>query len=94
MLSTGSKYMIDACIRYCAVLCVCSVVSDSFETSWRVAHQASLSMEFLRQEYWRGLPFPTPGDLPNPGIKPKPLVSPALGGSLFTTVPPGKSLAI
>ena len=39
-------------------------------TSWTVAHQAPLSMEFSRQEYWRGLPFPSPGDLPNPRIKP------------------------
>ena len=39
-------------------------------TPWTVAHQASLSMEFSRQEYWSGLPFPPPGDLINPGIKP------------------------
>ena len=38
---------------------------------WTVAHQASLSMEFSRQEYWSGLPFPSPGDLPDPGIEPK-----------------------
>ena len=47
-----------------------SVVSDS-ATPWAVACQASLSMEFSRQEYWSGWPFPFPGDLPNPGIKPK-----------------------
>ena len=41
-----------------------------FATLWTVAHQASLSMGFLRQEYWSGLPCPTPGDLPHPGIKP------------------------
>ena len=52
--------------------------------------QAPLSLEFSRQEYWNGLPFPTPGDLPNPGIKPASLVSPALVGGFFTTVPPGK----
>ena len=40
-----------------------------FETSWTIAHQASMSMEFSRQEYWSGLSFPTPGDLPNPGIE-------------------------
>jgi len=45
-------------------------VSDSFATLWTVAHQASLSMGFSRQEYWSGLPFPSPGDLPDPGIKP------------------------
>ena len=47
-----------------------SVVSDFFVTPWTVAHQASLSMGFLGQEYWSGLPFPSPGALPNSGIKP------------------------
>ena len=51
-----------------------SVVSDSV-TPWTVAYKASLSMEFSRQEYWSGLPFPSPGDLPDPGIEPG---SPAL----------------
>ena len=50
-----------------------------------VAHQAPLSMEFPRQEYWSGLSFPT-----NPGIEPLSLVSPALAGRFFTTAPPGK----
>ena len=45
-------------------------------------------MGFPRQEYWNGLPFPSPGDLPNPGIEPS---SPALAGGFFTTEPPGKS---
>ena len=53
---------------------MCSVVSDS-ETPWTVALQAPLPMGFLRQEYWSALPFHSPGDLPNTGIKP---VSPAL----------------
>ena len=48
----------------------CSVVSDSFATPWTVAHQAPLNMESSRQEYWSGLPFPSPGSLPNPGIEP------------------------
>ena len=52
----------------------CSVMSDSM-TPWTVTCQAPLSMEFSRQEYCSGLPFPIPGDLPNPGIKPG---SPAL----------------
>ena len=52
-----------------------------------IAHQAPLSMGFSRQESWDGLPFSTPGDLPNPGIEPKP---PALAGGFFTTKPPGK----
>ena len=55
-----------------------------------VAHQTPLSMEFSKQEYRSGLPFPILGDLPNPGIKPTSLVSPALAGRFFTTVPSGK----
>ena len=47
-----------------------SVVSDSFVTLWTIAHQAPLSMKFPRREYWSALPFPSPGDLPDPGIKP------------------------
>ena len=50
-------------------------------TPWTVAHQVPLSVEFCRQEYWSGLPFSTPGNLPHPGIEP---VSPALAGGLFT----------
>ena len=60
----------------------CSVVSDSFVTLWTAAHQAQPSMEFPRQEYWNGLPFPSPGDLPNPGIEP---MSPVLADRFFTT---------
>ena len=60
-----------------------------FASPWTVAHQAPLSMEFSRQEYWSGLPFPTPGYLPNPGIEPAYLASPTLAGGFFTTVPPG-----
>ena len=56
-------------------------------TLWTVALQAPLSMGFSKQEYWRGLPFPPPGDPPNPGIEPP---SPALTGRFFTTEPPGK----
>ena len=54
-------------------------------TPWTVAHQAPLSMGFSRQEYWKGLPFPSPGDLPNPGIEPTSLTSPTLAGRFFTT---------
>ena len=53
-------------------------------TSWTVACQAPLSMGFSGQEYWSGLPFPPPGDLPNPGIEPK---FPALAGRFFATEP-------
>ena len=58
-----------------------------FETPWTVAHHAPLSMKFPRQESQSGLLFPPPGDLPNPGIEPLPLVSPALAGGFFTTAP-------
>ena len=54
-----------------------------FATLWTVARQAPLSMEFSGQEYWNGLPLPPPGDLPNPGIKPVSLASPALAGGFF-----------
>ena len=63
-----------------------SVVSDS-ATPWTVAYQAPLSMGFPRQEYWSGLPFTSPGDLPNPWIK---FASPAFAGRFFTTELPGK----
>ena len=61
-----------------------------FVTPWTVGCQAPLFMEFSRQEYWNGLLFTTPGDLPDPGIEPASFVSPALAGGFFTTVPPGK----
>ena len=54
-------------------------------TPWTLAHQAPLSMEFSRQEYWNGLPLPSPDYLPDPGIEPVSLVSPALAGRFFTT---------
>ena len=58
-----------------------------FEKENRLAHQALLCMEFSRQEYWRGLPFPSPGDLPDPGIKPR---SSALQADSLPSEPPGK----
>ena len=56
-----------------------------FVTLWTVACQVPLSMGFSRQEYWSGLLCPPPGDLPNPGIEPPSLMSPALAGGFFTT---------
>ena len=61
-----------------------------FATPWTVAHQAPLSMGFSRQEYWSGLPFPSPGNLPYPGIEPR---SPALQVDALTSEPPGKPLS-
>ena len=61
-------------------------MSDS-ESPWTVALQAPLSMEFSRQEYWSGLPFPSPGDFPNLGLNPG---SPALQADSLPSVPPGK----
>ena len=58
-----------------------------FVTPWAVAHQAPMSVEFSRQEYWSGLPCPSPGDLPDPGIEP---VSPALQADSLPSEPPGK----
>ena len=69
-------------------MCVCEYALSQvqlFETPWTVAHQVLLPMEFSRQAYWSGLPFPTPGDLPDPGIEPTSLVSPVLAGGFFTT---------
>ena len=59
-------------------------------TPWTVVCQAPLSLAFSRQEHWSGLSCPTPRDAPDPGIKPKSPVAPALAGGFFTTEPPGK----
>ena len=72
----------------CVCVHACSVVSDSV-TPWTVACQALMSMGFSRQEYLSGLPFPSPGNLPQPGTEP---MFPALAGRFFTSEPPGKPL--
>ena len=64
---------------------VCFSRVQLFVTLWTVAPQATLSMEFSRQEYWRGLPCPPPGDLPDPEIELASLMSLALAGGFFTT---------
>ena len=70
---------------------MCVLVASDSATPWTATRQAPLSMGFFRQEYWSGLPFPSPGDHPNPGIKPETPVSPALvTGGFSTTEPPGK----
>ena len=75
----------------CAEGCVASVVSDSLRPHglYPVAYQAPLSMGFSRQECWSGLPFPSPGDLPDLGMEP---ASSALAGGFSTTEPPGKHI--
>ena len=77
-------------------LCCCLVTKLhlTFATPGTVALQAPLSMAFSRQEYWSGLPFPSPGDLLHPGIEPVSPVSLALAAGFFTTVPPGKPMYI
>ena len=90
---------------YCVCVCVRapvhahpfshSVVSDSLRPhGLTVPHQSPLSMAFSRQEYWIGLPFPTPGNLPKPGMEAETLASSALAGKFFTTVPPGKPISL
>ena len=73
--------------RECMLSCFHHV--HLFATPWTVAHKALLSIGFSRQEYWSGLPFPSPGGLPDPGIEPR---SPTLQADALTSEPPGKSL--
>ena len=73
-------------------VCVCDQSLSCvrlFATPWAVAHQSPLSVEFSREEHCSGLPFPSPGDLPDPGIKP---TSPAFAGGFCTTAPSKKPL--
>ena len=75
----------------CVCVCVCVWAQtlsrvQLFAIPWTVACQTCLSSGFSRQEYWSGLPFPSPGDLPYPGIQPESLVSPAMAGRFFTTI--------
>ena len=76
------------------LVCMCAQLLNHVGVSvtpWTRAHQAPLSMEFSRRGYWSGLPFPALWDLPDSGIKPTSLVSPALTGRFFT---PGKPLGL
>ena len=75
-----------------AVVVLCSTGSTLFEPV-NCSHQAPLSLGFSRQEYWSGLPFPTPGIFLTQGWNPLSVGSPALAGRLFTTLPPGKPKA-
>ena len=76
----------------CVCVCVCSVMSASLWLHGALAYQALLSMEFSRQECWSMLPFPTPGNFPNPEIKPASLGPSALASGFFTTVIPRKPI--
>ena len=78
----AGKHMNQICVCVCVLSCV-----QLFVTSWTVACKSPLAMGFPRQEYWSGLPFPSPGDLPKPGIE---SASPVLAGGFFTAEPPGK----
>ena len=84
------------CVCVCARVCACVCVHGHLHaqshscvqfcaTSWTVVHQTPLSMEFSRQEYWSGVPFPPPGKLPDRGIEPISLVSPVLAAGFFTS---------
>ena len=93
MDGSGESYEISQTVedKYCVCVCAQSLSGVRlFVTPWTIACQAPLSMEFSRQEYWSMLPFPTPGNLPNPRIKPISLASPALAGRLFLTALPRK----
>ena len=72
----------QTCMRACGLNCFSGVWPSA--TLWTVAHQSSLSVGFSRWEYWSGLPYPPPGDLPDPEIEPESLPSPALAGRFFT----------
>ena len=90
-LGLGLPGDLEVCV--CVCVCVCMQAHELscvhlFATAWTVALQAPLTMDFSRLECWSGLPFPSPGDLPDPGIEPPSPVPPALAGRLFTTATP------
>ena len=82
-----------ACVRVC-MLCACTYMQllsrvQLFTAPWTLTYQPRLSLKFSRLEYWSSLPFPVPGDLPDPRVKPQTLKSPALASRFFTTASPG-----
>ena len=83
-MAEQEKYHPEDSGEECVYVCI-----QSYPTVCNPMDCRLLSMQFPRQEYWGGLPFPPPGDLPNPGIKP---ASPALAGGFFTTEPLGKPI--
>ena len=94
-LSLGTWHLLEAlfggstCLLSSPYMCECTLSRFSHvrvcETPWTVANQVPLSKGFSRQEYWSGLPFPSPGYLPDPGIKLRSLMSPELADGFFTT---------
>ena len=78
-------FMVSSQLALQHVLPSCISHVHLFVTPWTIAHQAPLSMGSSRQEYWSGLPCPLPGDLPDPGIEPTTVTSPALAGEFFTS---------
>ena len=91
MISTVIFKSSLTCISITELLCCTTETIFSqnrlFGTPWTVAHLTPLSMKFSGQEYWSGLPFPSPGDIPDPGIKPR---SPAMQAASLLSEPPGK----
>ena len=84
-------YMCSHTCSVCVCVCIQSLRHVSLiVTPWTIAHQALLSMQFSTQEYWNELPFPTPRDIPGPGIEPASLPSPTLAGSFLATASLGK----
>ena len=84
LASASIGQWIIVCVCVCACTVSCFSRGQLFMTLWTAAHQTPLSMGFSRQEYWSGLPRPSPGDLPDPGAEPASLKSPALAGRFFT----------
>ena len=95
--SIGDRLALDRRVHTCSIAgrgkgerSVHVQLRPTFVTPWTITHQASLPMEFSVRQYWSGLPFPAPGGLPTPRIKPSSLLSPALAARFFSTVPRGK----
>ena len=89
-IKTTMRYhltLVSVCVCVCVCVCVSRSVVSNSAILWTVACQVPLSMEFSRQEYCSGLPFPSPGDLPHPGIE---SISPALQADSLLTEPLGK----
>ena len=87
----GCAWVCVCACRVCMGVCVCACMPSHSGrvrlcvTLWTIAHQSPLFLGFSSQEYWSGMPCPPPGDLPDPGIEPTSLMSPALAGGFFTT---------